>query len=71
MKGLHLLSNMLRLFQHGSERKMAGRAVEGDPSTALPVFPPPLDGFAHREQMIVAKLKKTEEDTIQANAPGA
>lgn len=63
--------NMLRLFQHGSDRKQAGRAVEADPSTALPVFPPPLDGFAQREQMIVAKLKRTEEDTAQASASGA
>ena len=60
--------NMLRLFQHGADRKEAGLAVERDASSALPVFPPPLDGFAHREQIIVAKLKKTEEDIAQPKA---
>jgi deoxycytidylate deaminase len=63
--------NMLRLFQHGNDRKQAGRAVESDPSTALPVFPPPLDGFAQREQMVVEKLKRTEEDRTATDAPGA
>jgi deoxycytidylate deaminase len=62
--------NMLRLFQHGSGRKVQGAAVEGDESVALPVFPPPLDGFAHREQMIVAKLKQTEQDAHTVKAPG-
>lgn len=54
--------NMLRLFQHETPRKSHGSAIERDPSTALPVFPPPLDGFSRREQIIVAKLKKHEED---------
>lgn len=63
--------NMLRLFQHGSDRKRDGRVVEGDPTTSLPVFPPPLDGFSTREQFIVAKLKKNEEDTLVSNSAGA
>lgn len=59
--------NMLRLFQHETDRKRSGAVIERDPSVALPVFPPPLDGFSHREQMIVAKLKK-EEDAAQSAA---
>lgn len=58
--------NMLRLFQHETDRKKAGAVIERDLATALPVFPPPLDGFARREQIIVARLKRDEDQKAPA-----
>ncbi|TVR84536.1 MAG: hypothetical protein EA405_01410 [Rhodospirillales bacterium] len=53
--------NMLRLFNHGVERKIGGKVLELAKKEAQPVFPPPIDSFTHREQMIVKEIGDKEE----------
>lgn len=54
--------NMLRLFNHGAERKVEGRVHELAKKEAQPVFPPPIDSFTHREQMIVKEIRDKEKN---------
>ena len=54
-------SSMLKLFQHGIERKLDGKASTLDKKTALPVLPPPLDGFTTHENRIIARIKQAED----------
>jgi hypothetical protein len=51
----------MRLFKHGLERKDQGKLSERDPKKASPVFPSPLDGFSVREQIVVNRLYKMEQ----------
>lgn len=53
--------NFVRLFRHGAERKIDGHVVIRDKKTARPVFPPPLDGFATREALVMTTLDKREK----------
>ncbi|MGG5811848.1 anti-phage dCTP deaminase [Falsiroseomonas sp. CW058] len=53
--------NMIRLFKHGHERKADGRAVVCNQTTAIPVFPAPLDGFSTREKLILDKVRTSEQ----------
>jgi len=53
--------NMLRLFNHGVDRKSEGAIIERDKKSAFPVFPLPLDSYATREQMVVVSLSEREK----------
>jgi deoxycytidylate deaminase len=62
--------NMVPLFKHGRKRKENGKLFENNPREASPVYPSPLDGFSTREQIIVAKLKKQEENRGKGGESG-
>jgi deoxycytidylate deaminase len=52
--------NMARLFKDRGERKSKGKLVEKSKKEASPVAKVPLDGFVHREQLVVAAVHKRE-----------
>lgn len=55
--------NIIRFFKTAEPRKNNGRLITRDPKTAVPVYQPPLDGFAIREQIIVRRLAALEGTT--------
>jgi len=52
--------NAVRLFNHGKDRKKAGKAIEIDANAAEPVFLTALDGYAKMEQIVVQELHNEE-----------
>lgn len=53
--------SMLKLFQHGIERKDCGKAIKQLKKSAKPVLPPPMDGFTTHEIRVIKQLKEAEE----------
>ena len=51
----------MKLFQAHGERKSGGKALTYDKKVALPVLPPPLDGFTTHEKRVITKIKELEE----------
>ncbi len=51
---------MMKLFQHGSERKHSGKAVEQNKKIAIPVLPPPMDGFTTHEKQVIKHIMSVE-----------
>lgn len=54
--------NMIRLFNHGRDRKEAGRAIVANKSTAVPICATALDGYATMEQLVVKGLEVEEKN---------
>jgi len=54
----------LKLFNHGIERKIDGKANLVDKATAIPVLPPPMDGFTTHEKRVIEKLENAEAETV-------
>ncbi|GAA6156470.1 anti-phage dCTP deaminase [Pyruvatibacter sp. HU-CL02332] len=52
--------NVERLFNSGAPRKQGGRAIVVSKKSALPAVMPPLDGFTHREMLIVNQVEGME-----------
>lgn len=52
--------NVIKLFEHGMERKENGKVVSRNKRNADPVFQPPLDGFATYEQIVVKNIVDRE-----------
>jgi deoxycytidylate deaminase len=52
--------NMIRLFNHGKDRKKGGKALVAGKTTAEPVCASPLDGYATMEQLVVQALQADE-----------
>lgn len=52
----------LKLFRHGTERKDGGYARILDKKTAIPVLPPPMDGFTTHEKRVITHLENVEAD---------
>lgn len=50
----------LKLFRHGVERKDEGRAKILDKREAVPVLPPPMDGFTTHEKRVIQRLVSVE-----------
>ena len=64
--------NIIRLFNHGAPRKDArGKLVVTIANVATPVFPSPLDGFSHREQIVVTKVRSLEQPSSAESQPNA
>lgn len=53
--------NVVRFFKHGAQRKSQGKLIIRRRDEALPVSPPPLDGFNVHEQIVVSRLAKLEQ----------
>ena len=51
----------MKLFQAHEERKDGGKARLLSKKTAVPVLPPPIDGFTTHEKKVTEKLKKLED----------
>lgn len=51
---------MLKVFQSAAPRKAGGRALLHDRKSALPVLPPPMDGFATHEKRVIESLVQAE-----------
>ena len=58
--------SVLKLFHHGTERKSGGRACVVDKKTAIPVLPPPMDGFTTHEKRVIDHIA-----SVESNATGA
>lgn len=54
--------NIIRLFSKASERKQDGKLRSTARLGATPLSKEPLDGFTTREQLVVARLGKSEEN---------
>lgn len=52
--------SILKLFHHGTERKSDGKAREIDKKSAIPVLPPPMDGFTTHEKRVISHLENVE-----------
>jgi len=55
-----------KLFHHGIERKREGKVCEVDKKSAVPVLPPPMDGFATHEKRIITELAGLESAEVDA-----
>jgi deoxycytidylate deaminase len=53
--------SVLKLFHHGIERKIGGKASVTDKKTALPVLPPPMDGFTTHEKRVIHHIESVEQ----------
>lgn len=60
--------SVLKLFHHGHERKSGGKAFVVDKKNALPVLPPPMDGFTTHEKRVMIHLESVEGGTVDAGA---
>lgn len=60
--------SVLKLFHHGIERKVDGKAHIVDKKSALPVLPPPMDGFTTHEKRVIDHIESVEQkpDDLQA-----
>ncbi len=58
----------LKLFRHGTERKHHGVARVLDKKTAVPVLPPPMDGFTTHEKRVITRLENVE--AVPQSTPG-
>ena len=52
--------SVLKLFHHGIERKVNGKVRVMDKKTALPVLPPPMDGFTTHEKRVIDHIESVE-----------
>jgi deoxycytidylate deaminase len=53
--------SILKLFHHNIERKSGGKAVTHEKKIALPVLPPPMDGFTTHEKRVIDRLENVEK----------
>ena len=60
-------NSILKLFQHGIERKQDGAVRVIDKKTALPILPPPMDGFTTHEKRVIKRLKQVQQNTAATN----
>ncbi|TIP49780.1 MAG: deoxycytidylate deaminase [Mesorhizobium sp.] len=60
--------SVLKLFHHGSERKVDGKARTGDKKTAIPVLLPPMDGFTTHEKRVIDRLERIESQPVSKGA---
>ncbi|ESX62814.1 deoxycytidylate deaminase [Mesorhizobium sp. LSHC422A00] len=60
--------SVLKLFHHGVERKIDGRARVQDKKTAIPVLPPPMDGFTTHEKRVIERLENVESQSVGGGA---
>ena len=60
--------SVLKLYHHGIERKANGKANITDKKTALPVLPPPMDGFTTHEKRVMDHLENVESRPVGAEA---
>ena len=60
--------SVLKLYHHGIERKVKGQAKIADKKTALPVLPPPMDGFTTHEKRVIDHLEDLEGRSVSAEA---
>lgn len=58
--------SILKLFNHGTERKVDGKAHVLDKTTAIPVLPPPMDGFTTHEKRVISRIKGAEGEGAEA-----
>ena len=56
-------SNMLRLFEAREDRKKHGKAINRDPSKSQPISRSALDGYSHREKLVIHKFKQALSET--------
>ncbi len=61
--------SILKLFNHGAERKENGRVNEIDKKVAIPILPPPMDGFTTHEKRVITRLENAEAESFDEN-PG-
>lgn len=52
--------SILKLFHHGTERKSDGKACANDKKNAIPVLPPPMDGFTTHEKRVISHIENIE-----------
>lgn len=57
---------MLRLFQHGNERKNSGKAITSKKSSAKPVIEAALDGFSTHEKRVIERITSIEVQNNEA-----
>ena len=60
--------SVLKLFHHGIERKIAGMANIVDKKVALPVLPPPMDGFTTHEKRVIDHIESVERKPDETQA---
>jgi len=63
--------SVLKLFHHGIERKDQGKARSVDKKTAIPVLPPPMDGFTTHEKRVITHIESVEGLPANAKTGGA
>ena len=61
---------MLKLYHHGIERKANGKANIVNKISALPVLPPPMDGFTTHEKRVIDRLESVESVPVGAEVGG-
>ncbi|SIR38880.1 Deoxycytidylate deaminase [Paracoccus thiocyanatus] len=58
----------LKLFHHGVERKQGGKAIIQEKKEALPVLPPPMDGFTTHEKRVIRRIADAEAEVAHAES---
>lgn len=56
-------SSIIKLFQHGEERKEDGAVRKLDKKTSAPVLSPSIDGFTTHEKRVIEQLAEIESDS--------
>ncbi len=54
--------SMLKLFQHGTERKNNGKVHKISKKDAIPILPPPIDGFTTHENRVIQDLEVIQNE---------
>jgi deoxycytidylate deaminase len=63
--------NMIRLFNHGRDRKRGGVAIEARKTEAIPICASPLDGYARMEQIVLLDVTTVEKKQTEVGVGNA